>query len=425
MEKIKPILLMYFNSAVLSGGNRRVYEILRNGKDEGIEYIVVTNDSSCKNAVKMFPDYSKVLSNYTVYFSNFGEKHASFPGLKQFFIYRNILLSALLVSRIALDEDADLIVGGEEFQSILTSYIAGKLSSKPWTAIFQPTTYFLQPSEAEGGLSIFNILRFVDEKLPEANVPKVSKIGFALDILTRLKTAEKSLMLSVSASVAEELRPLNPKLKFYNIEPGNGIEQTKFARGQHSKHCCDAIFFARLIPEKGLFDLLEIWKHVIDKEPNAQLAVAGITEDQSCVDRFLEILESQGLSRNVRFLGKLDEAALVSSVRSAKLMLYPSLVDSFSLVTLESLACGTPVVAYNIPAIRCNFGKCEAVLRCPIKDKRSMAEAALTLIRNDKLRYALSQIARKYSANYTWQNVARAEKAAYFKVIRYSAGAHF
>ncbi|MFX1521740.1 MAG: glycosyltransferase family 4 protein, partial [Promethearchaeota archaeon] len=419
MKKIKPILLIEFNSPVLSGGNRRLYEILRNGKNEGIEYIVFTDYSSCKNAVKMFPDYLEVLSNYTFYLSNFIEKASSLFGLKHFFFCRKILLSALLVSKIAIDENADLIVGGEELQSILISCIAGKLSSKPWTAIFQPTTYLLQPSKRTWGLNIFNILRFLGEKL-EGDISMITKIGIAIGTLTQLKTAEKSLMLSVSASVAEELKPLNPKIKFYSIEPGNGIEQKKFDQKQKRGQSYDAIFFARLIPEKGFLDLPKIWRYVVKKEPTAQLAVAGITEDQSYLKKFLEIVHNEGLDANITFLGKLGETALINLVKAAKFLLYPSLVDSFSLVTLESLACGTPVIAYDIPALRYNFGKCEAVIRCPVKDKSSMAEAVLTLIKNKELRQSLSLVAKKYSESYTWQNVAKAEKAAYFEVIRYS-----
>jgi glycosyltransferase involved in cell wall biosynthesis len=419
MEKISPILLVNFNSAVLSGGYRRVYEILRLGKSEGIEYIIVTDSSSCENATKIFPDYMKVLSSYKVYLKNFKEKQASLPGLKQVFIYRNIIRSALFVSRVALDENADLIIGGEGVQSILTSYLAGRFSSKPWTAIFQPTTVLLQPSTSTRALNVFNVLHFVNEKLSRSNLSLVSRTGFAFDLLTQLKVAEKSLMLSVSVSVAEELKPLNPKITFHVMEPGNGIHPTKFAQCLDVKKCYDAIFFARLIPEKGLFDLPVIWKYVTMKKPDALLAVAGITEDQQHVNRFLDLASRSGLRQNILFLGELDETALINSVKSSKLTLYPSLVDSFSLVTLESLACGTPVVAYDIPAIRHNFGKCDAVLRCAIKDKNSMAKNALSIIENEKLKEALSKRAKEYSTNYDWKNVVTAEKQAYFNVIEH------
>jgi glycosyltransferase involved in cell wall biosynthesis len=277
-----------------------------------------------------------------------------------------------------------------------------------------------QPSPSIENLNISNVLRFVDEKMAKRKLPLSSRIGFAMDLLIELRIAEKSLMLSVSKSVAEELKPLDPKIIFKTIEPGNGIDPTKFPQDSVTKKRYDAIFFARLLPEKGLFDLPTIWKVVTEKKPTAILAVAGITQDQNYVDQLIKMLHEYGLQQNVIFLGKLDENSLVNTVKASKLTLYPSILDSFSLVTLESLACGIPVVAYDIPAIRQNFGNCTAVLRCPVNDRASMAEKALEIITDEKFRIALSSKAKTYTANYTWQNVVKAEKEAYLEVLAIS-----
>jgi glycosyltransferase involved in cell wall biosynthesis len=419
MKKIKPLLLIDFNSAVLSGGNRRVFEFLKRGRSEGIDYIVVTSLQSCKNAAKMFPGYMETLSNYKVYVKDFKEMQSSIPGLKQILSYSNMFRSALSVSKIAVDEDSDLIVGGEEPQSLLTSYLTGKFCSKPWTAVFQPFNDLLQPSSSMASLNAFNILKFVSEKSSAKNLSLISRIGIASQLFAQLKVAQKSLMLSVSSSVVEESQVLNPKIKFHVIEPGNGIDLQKFASNFDINQKYDAIFFARLVPEKGLYDLPVIWKYIIEKIPKAVLGVAGITENERCVNRFLDLVSKFGLKQNIIFLGKLEENALIDSIKSAKLTLYPSLLDAFPLGPLESLACGTPVVAYDIAAIRHNFGKCDALIRCPIKDKELMAEKALSIIENEKLRNALSKKAKEFSAKYDWRNAVRAEKDGYFKVIEY------
>jgi glycosyltransferase involved in cell wall biosynthesis len=402
---------------VLSGGYRRDFELLKRGKSEGIDYIVVASQQSYKNAMKMFPDYMETLSNYTAYVKDFKERQSSIPGLKQLLSYDNIFHSALSVSKIAVKEDADLIVSSEDFESLFTSYLAGKFCSKPWTAVFQPFTDLLQPSSSIGSLNFFNTVKFVSKKPSAKNLPLLSRIGFVLELFTQVKIAQKSLMLSVSSSVEEELRFLSPKIKFHVIAPGNGIDLEKFATKSDVSKKYDAIFFARLIPEKGLYDLPAIWKQVTERIPRAVLGVAGIVEDQRFVNRFLELVSDLGLSRSIAFLGELKEDALKNLIRSSKLTLYPSLADSFSLVTLESLACGLPVVAYDIPAIRHNFGKCDAVFRCRIKDKDSMAEKALSILENESLIMRLSKKAKEYSVNFDWKNVVNAEKQAYIRAI--------
>jgi len=420
MKRIRPLLTVKFNSAVLSGGRRRTYEFLRLAKSEGIDYIVMTDLRSCTNATKIFPSYLEALSSYKVYM----DRHANrlpppIPGLRQAFVCKNIINSALLTSRVARKENADLIVGDGGTESLLTSYIAGGYCMKPWTAVFQPTTDLLQPSPSVGPLNATNILRFVSQKASTKNDSLISRIGTAGDLFFQLKAAERSMMLSVSSSLIEDFNYLDPRIKFHVINPGNGIHPEKFAPERYPDQEYDAIFFARLIPEKGLFDLPVIWKLVTKRVPKAMLAVAGIIEDRKYVDNFMEMIKKTNLGRNIVFLGELNEKDLVRSIKSSKLTLYPSVLDSFSLVTLESLACGIPVVAYDISAIRHNFGRCDAVFRCRIKDNQNMAEKVLLILEEETLRTALAKKAIEYSANYTWTNVVKAEKEAYFKVIEH------
>jgi glycosyltransferase involved in cell wall biosynthesis len=58
------------------------------------------------------------------------------------------------------------------------------------------------------------------------------------------------------------------------------------------------------------------------------------------------------------------------------------------------------------------------VLRCPTGDKKCMAKNVISIIENQSLRFRLRMEAKKYSSNYDWRNVVKAEKEAYQKVIK-------
>jgi glycosyltransferase involved in cell wall biosynthesis len=163
------------------------------------------------------------------------------------------------------------------------------------------------------------------------------------------------------------------------------------------------------MPEKGIFDLVDIWKLVVNKIPNAQLAICGITEEKEMVKKFLKEVSKCNLSNNIDFLGQQEYSILQNIVANSYLTVYPSYADSFSLVTLESLACGTPVVAYDIPAIRHNFGKCKSVFRCPTGDKKSMADIILHILTKIE-RKTLAIEAKEFAALYDWDKVVKAEK---------------
>ena len=86
------------------------------------------------------------------------------------------------------------------------------------------------------------------------------------------------------------------------------------------------------------------------------------------------------------------------------------------MVVLETLACGTPVVAYGIPAIKSNF-PADVVKTVPVGDFKQMAAEALRIIGNQELRETLSRKAKAFTAQYSWENVAAAEVEAYDKVV--------
>jgi glycosyltransferase involved in cell wall biosynthesis len=205
-------------------------------------------------------------------------------------------------------------------------------------------------------------------------------------------------------------------IKFVTITPGNGIDLSEFSTESPENFDYHGVFFARLIPEKGIFDLIEIWKLVVKKMPNAKLAVCGIAEETEIVKKFLKEVSKYNLSNNIEFLGQQDKAKLLNIVANSYLTVYPSYVDSFSLVTLESLACGTPVIAYDIPAIRHNFRKCKSVFRCPVGNKTSMADTILHVLTKME-RKTLTIEAKKFATSYDWDKVVKAEKEAYAQVI--------
>jgi glycosyltransferase involved in cell wall biosynthesis len=355
---MKPLIVVKFTHSLLSGGYKRLYEILKRGKFEDITYVIVTDSTSFENAAKIFPDFPRILKEYKVFIrKNSGKNGSQLPVLKQAYSYKRILSLGLSIYRVAKRENVDLIISPSEgLETLAASYLASVLCSKPFTAIFQPTSYLFQSSSSTEPLNPLNALSHVNTKTPVED-SLLSKIGFSIDLLSLLKIAEKTVLLTVSKSVSKELARMNPRLEFITITPGNGIDSVTFSvcSREHSNQQ-RAIFFARLIQEKGIFDLIDIWKEVIKKLPNAKLTVCGIEEKPEVLTEFLNEISNNNLNGNIEFLGQLDETKLFGLIANSYLTVYPSYVDSFSLVTLESLACGTPVIAYDLPAIKTNFG---------------------------------------------------------------------
>jgi glycosyltransferase involved in cell wall biosynthesis len=109
------------------------------------------------------------------------------------------------------------------------------------------------------------------------------------------------------------------------------------------------IFTARrLVPRMGLENLLEAVAQVRTAFPGVFLAIAGQGRLLAELKRCAEWL---GLADSVALLGYVDDDDLVRYYQAADLFVLPSSAfEGFGLVTLEALACGTPVLGTPVGA---------------------------------------------------------------------------
>jgi len=223
-------------------------------------------------------------------------------------------------------------------------------------------------------------------------------------------------MLIVGLSVVYEFKergfPLN---KYIVLKPPVGINLDVVRESKPLSEAYDAVYFARLIPEKGVFDVLKVWHFVRKVIPRAKLCVMGRFENKIHERKFFEVIRDLNLSENVVYKGFVSEHLKYSVLKSSKVMVYPSLLDAFPTVVVEALACGLPVITYNVP-FTLNF-ETHAIIRVRTKDYRSMAEAIIELLHDEELCKKLSNEAITYAANFTWDNVVKAEKEAYLKIL--------
>lgn len=99
------------------------------------------------------------------------------------------------------------------------------------------------------------------------------------------------------------------------------------------------LYAGRISKEKGVMELPDIFEKVQTKYGNVQFVVAGTGPAE-------EELKKQ--MPEASYLGWVDHNNLPALYSAADLLILPSKFDTFSVVVLEALSCGLPVVAYNI-----------------------------------------------------------------------------
>ena len=123
-------------------------------------------------------------------------------------------------------------------------------------------------------------------------------------------------------------------------------------------------------------------------------AAIGLLDDLD-FDLVVAGANAQRLPRRARALGHLDEQRLATAYAAADLFVLPALAENLPNAALESMASGTPVVAFDVGGIPDAVRHEETGLLAPVGDAEALAAAIRRLLEDGELRARLGQTARE------------------------------
>ena len=112
-----------------------------------------------------------------------------------------------------------------------------------------------------------------------------------------------------------------------------------------------ALYVGRFAPEKGLDRLLRAFAHLAHIPRLRLVVVGGMADGDPQFGRMRALARSLGVGDRVAFTGRVEHAQLPAFYSAADVLALPSSYESFGMVGLESLACGTPVAATRVGAM--------------------------------------------------------------------------
>lgn len=108
----------------------------------------------------------------------------------------------------------------------------------------------------------------------------------------------------------------------------------------------DVLFVGRLAQNKGIMLLLEAIRQVKQVYPSITLAIRGTGKLKPQIDNFIQ---QNDLDNNVVFLPRVDSTNQMPELYSkAKILVCASTVEGNPRVTIEAMACGTPVISTRV-----------------------------------------------------------------------------
>ncbi len=190
---------------------------------------------------------------------------------------------------------------------------------------------------------------------------------------------------------------------------------------------CMVLFVGRIEPLKGIDTLFRAMAIVAKDFPRwkDEICVCIVGGDASEkpeainaeMERLRALREELGISDLVTFLGAQAQDTLPSYYSAADVLVVPSHYESFGMVALEAMACGTPVIASKVGGLSFTVQDGITGFHVPERDPETLAGKISLLLKDHNLRSRLGAQAARWVRRYSWPKVADQIASLYHQLV--------
>ena len=142
----------------------------------------------------------------------------------------------------------------------------------------------------------------------------------------------------------------------------------------------------------------------VERVPDIRLLIIGEGEYRRSLEDLARQLQ---ITDHVQFTGFVDEQTKVRLLQEAWFMVNTSAKEGWGLTVIESNACGTPVLASNVPGLRDAIKDGTTGILYPYGNVGELTQKMVELLTDDVLRARLGQSAVEWAKTFDWNIVAK------------------
>jgi len=387
------------NFTAVGGAEKRFIEILKTWTAEGVDVTVV--DPYPELVAKRGVD-CELIEVQTPY---------RYSGKGLFSIYLEWILwmvkACFVCPSLIKRKDYDLIlVPNHILPGLVVAYLLRRVSGIPLCTVAHHLDFPYTDIPASLA-STYRVYRRAHFTVPAA----FTKALAFLVILAIIKRSE--VCITVSNYTAKLLVRNGVKPSKVHVS-GNGVDIGLIDQFEAARKSYDGVFVGRISRDKGVFDLVKIWKLIILNRPEAKLLMIGTGPDSL---KLRELTEKSNLASHVVLRGSCDDSELYSLMKASRVFAFPSMFEGWGLAVGEALACGLPVACYDIPALREIFGACRSVFFVPVGETEPFAETVKKILQDGNLD-ELETISKEYVKRFAWKKVALKDMQVIKRLVR-------
>lgn len=358
----------------LSGGDRIFIELARRWAKHGTDIKIYV----CEEGYRMCKRNNLENVNYIIWQAN---RYKNLGFIPMYII--KVLNGCIRASKAQCDHNNDIFYSSSDFwpdsipAMILKlkfknniKWIAGfyLFAPKPWQqdSPYKSKRFFIGLFYYLSQLPVYWIVKRYADMIFVTSDPDVDKF------ITEKRGREKIVVIRGGV----ETEPSTKYLRSDNVIP---VSDRKY----------DACFVGRFHYQKGVLELIDIWKLVCKRKSDAKLAMIGIGELESEVkNRIVELR----LNDNIDLLGFKDGEDKYEIFKQSKIIVHPATYDSGGMAAAEGMAWGLPGVSFDLEALRTYYPK--GMLKVPIGNIKTFANSIIELLINKDLYVSTAKDAR-------------------------------
>jgi glycosyltransferase involved in cell wall biosynthesis len=174
----------------------------------------------------------------------------------------------------------------------------------------------------------------------------------------------------------------------------------------------DGCYVGRLVKNKGVYDLISIWKKVCDAKPNAKLAILGDGPEKEMLNKRIS---EMGLEKNITLFGFVFGPEKDRIIMGSRIFVFPSHLESWGISVAEAMACGLPVVTYDLSAFKEVFE--DNLFVVPLNDVQAMAEQVIFLLNNSDVSRKIGEKNKQFVKRYNWSIISERELSVIINLL--------
>ena len=240
------------------------------------------------------------------------------------------------------------------------------------------------------------------------------RLMFGSDLVVASSPHESQAMVRLYGAPAEKIQVVPCGVDLSTFRPID-MEDARKRLGLNGERVILCV--GRVEPIKGLELLLNAAANMEDKGSLKVLMVGGDLDKDLEVKRLQSLARELGVEGMIEFVGKVEQHLLPIYYSAADVCVVPSHYESFGLVALEAMACGTPVVASRVGGLPTlvQHGRTGYLMngRCP----EPLADSLEIILSSAPLQRSMGFAARQRAEDMGWERVAEQIESLYEDLV--------